>query len=333
MKILILAVFTCSISSFLNAAIITANPGTGRWDFTTSWDLGRVPMGGDTIVIPAGRTIEVRNPNTVSGAAVRLNIYGTLLFPTLGADKLDLPCGSTIQIYSTGLINSTGGSNADLIDICGINIWNSTTGPNPQGGPSHSNYPSYGFTSGTLPVVFHSFEARLINNNVSLKWSTSYELNNSYFEIERSIGNIDWVPIARINSSGNSGSIQHYSYTDILNQYQKGVIFYRIKQVDFDGKNSFTAIKAVNISQDPVSFLVFPNPVKETLHIYFETISTSQKNNVLVIRNSSGQIIMQKNILQDESYTSINTSQLAKGIYYVSFSSENFTGTQKILVQ
>ena len=109
-KVILSLLATLSIMICDGQTTITAIAGTNRWDVAASWDLNRVPLDNDRVVIPVGRTIAIRNPNTVTGTiGVRINLYGTLSFPTNGADKIGLPCNSIIQIYSAGSIISTGG--------------------------------------------------------------------------------------------------------------------------------------------------------------------------------------------------------------------------------
>jgi len=98
-------------------------------------------------------------------------------------------------------------------------------------------FPPFGLT-GPLPVELISFTAHAKKANVTLNWVTASELNNDYFEIERSMDGRSFQKIDRVKGAGTSDITLNYNYKDI--KPQKGQNYYRLKQVDFDGTFSFT---------------------------------------------------------------------------------------------
>jgi hypothetical protein len=110
-----------------------------------------------------------------------------------------------------------------------------------------SGWSNFGFGGGPanpLPVELISFYAELRDNNVTLTWLTASEVNNDYFSIERSVNNThNFTPIAQIRGNGNSNSPILYERID--RDAPIGVLYYRLKQVDYDGNWEYVGIRAV----------------------------------------------------------------------------------------
>ena len=125
-----------------------------------------------------------------------------------------------------------------------------------------------------LPVTYTSFTATVAsNNNVELNWTTENEINNSHFEVERSFGNGEgFTSIGSVSKSALLGAGKHaYRYSDDAKELKgRGVIFYRLKQVDVDGKYKYSEVLAVKLqSKNDGSLQVFPNPFADKLELRF----------------------------------------------------------------
>lgn len=97
----------------------------------------------------------------------------------------------------------------------------------------------------TLPIELVYFNGHLNNNKVDLEWMTASEFNNSYYELEKSSDGFYFNNIATISSVGNSQQNTTYYYTDFdLDKNQ--TLFYRLKQVDYDGQFTYSPIIAIN---------------------------------------------------------------------------------------
>lgn len=101
-----------------------------------------------------------------------------------------------------------------------------------------------------LPIELLTFNGKLESNSVKLSWTTASEINNSYFEIEKSIDDNLFTHLVTINGAGNSNSLKSYStYDDKPNK----INYYRLKQVDFDGNYTYSniiAVETTNITND-----------------------------------------------------------------------------------
>ena len=115
------------------------------------------------------------------------------------------------------------------------------------------------FTKSVLvPVTWLSFNAKLDNKVVLLDWKTATEINSSHFEIERSINGYQFEKIGNVKAAGNSNNISSYNFIDRLPV--KGMNYYRLKQVDLDGKFSYSETKRVEIKTDLPLFALYNNP-------------------------------------------------------------------------
>jgi hypothetical protein len=123
----------------------------------------------------------------------------------------------------------------------------------------------------------------------------------------------NWNKLTRIDSKGNSSQPQSYTYTD--NAPLKGANFYRLKQVDPDGKFSYS--KIISIDFAPSQIKLYPNPVKNMLTVHGLDPSGIT---TLSIVDASDKQVQQSNTLS-ESYT-FNLQKLSSGIYYLKVESD-----------
>lgn len=121
---------------------------------------------------------------------------------------------------------------------------------------------------GPTPVQLVSFTAHQKGNGVSLDWSTSQELNNSYFQVERSAdGNSNWTVLTTVNGAGNSQVAKNYNALDA--NPLPGANYYRLKQVDINGNHEYSRIVNVKMSMQEISIIVLANPFHNTLSVNF----------------------------------------------------------------
>ena len=113
----------------------------------------------------------------------------------------------------------------------------------------------------TLPIKLRSFDATRNRSNVDLKWVTEIETNNKGFFVERKLSNGEWQQITFVASKtpdGNSNSPLTYTLTDFNNT--KGITQYRLRQMDFDGKQAFSQIRSVRGEGQKSNTIIYPNP-------------------------------------------------------------------------
>lgn len=115
-----------------------------------------------------------------------------------------------------------------------------------------------------LPIDLLSFTAEAVQNEVVLHWVTASEKNNDFFTIQRSQMAEQWEDIATIQGAGNSQERKDYQSIDALPY--AGVSYYRLKQTDYDGTYTYSAIKRVQV-EGGYQLKAYPNPTSDKLTV------------------------------------------------------------------
>lgn len=172
-----------------------------------------------------------------------------------------------------------------------------------------------------LPVELLSLKAYIEGKNAIIHWQTATETNNKGFDIQKSSDGISWESIAWQSGQGNSHSLHEYSHKD--SQPFFGKSYYRLKQIDFDGK--YTHSKIVEINYAGASISIYPNPVKDVLHL-----SDFNDN---IIQNI--QIYDQRGREMNAVFSDyqIDISAYAAGIYILRITTQNGVLHQNFLVK
>ena len=236
-----------------------------------------------------------------------VNVSGTMQVDSsfTASNNFDLVVDGVINIdgdFTTGSGATTSGTGSVTIngtcssDICG-------TGP--------------------LPVELYTYEVKLENNNVRIEWATASEIDNDYFVVERSMDAYHFEEIGRAEGAGNSFAFQYYGVTDRFPL--EGISYYRLKQVDFDGKTAYFDIKMVDNKDgytDKHGLTVFPNPIIMGHNKFSIGLEGFEGKAVQVkIQNMSGFLIYSDeiNIAQEHDLIELETNIIQyPGMYIVS---------------
>lgn len=161
-----------------------------------------------------------------------------------------------------------------------------------------------------LPVELLSFIGTKREKSVIINWSTASEINNDYFELEKSRDGINFQAFAKLKGAGFSNQILNYSYTDT--EPFIGTSYYRLKQVDFDGTFTYSDKISVNFSKDFTSNINFyPNPSSGIV-----TFKVPENENILIeLYDLTGKKIYVETI---NNTNSINLNNFANGVYLLS---------------
>lgn len=119
-----------------------------------------------------------------------------------------------------------------------------------------------------LPIELISFDAKLdINNNVLTNWITASEHNNNYFEVFNSIDGVNYTSIGKVQGSGNSTTSNKYELTHI--KPNEGINYYKLKQVDFDGKYTYSKIIIIDVPKIDINstIIIYYNMLGQLVNI------------------------------------------------------------------
>ncbi|MES2381053.1 MAG: T9SS type A sorting domain-containing protein [Bacteroidota bacterium] len=180
-----------------------------------------------------------------------------------------------------------------------------------------------------LPVKYISFTGVSINNSSVLNWITASETNNKEFEIERSFDGTNFEMIGKVKGNGNISTTCNYTFIDALNNTSKpSTIFYRLKQIDFDGQFDYSKTIQIN-NETKLVVELSPNPVNDKLNI----VTNANTTQFIEILDINGKVYVSQEINAAASVNGveINTSFLNRGIYLVKLTNQNEVYTKKII--
>ncbi|TXK52846.1 DUF11 domain-containing protein [Pontibacter qinzhouensis] len=163
-----------------------------------------------------------------------------------------------------------------------------------------------------LPVTLISFSGSAQKDGVQLRWATATEKDNAYFEVQRSTDGKNFQTIGKVAGKGNSSVRINYAYIDA--KPVSGTVFYRLKQVDFDGAFEYSFVISVstsNLQQAPKAKL-YPNPVAAIAHLDMTMLPAGQYQ--IRIITMEGRTIQQK-VLNSEVEQQLDLRNLSTGKY------------------
>ena len=183
-------------------------------------------------------------------------------------------------------------------------------------------------TQNYLPVDFLSIDAEWSSDDAIVSWKTASEQNNSHFEIERSFDGITFSKTGELLSkNSNSQAIISYDFKDLnahINTPKN--VYYRVKQVDFDGKFMHSP-SVVLTKQSDSKLLVYPNPSKGIVNV-----SIGSPNGTLTVTDLFGKLVYEQRITKETLTTSLDLKHLRSGTYILQYYTRDEISTRKISV-
>jgi len=188
------------------------------------------------------------------------------------------------------------------------------------------------YNNSPLPITLLNFTVVPVSSDVDLSWSTVSEKNNASFTLEKSKDGISFETFATLKGAGNSSSTQHYKSTD-KNPYT-GVSYYRLKQTDYDSKESYSDIVLVDFKGAEGELIIFPNPNSGSFKIKFPDVSTEEIS-VSILELSGKKIVSDLPVTKgdDRFFNPKRLPQLATGTYIIIVSSGQKDYTRKLVIK
>jgi uncharacterized repeat protein (TIGR01451 family) len=189
--------------------------------------------------------------------------------------------------------------------------------------------------NGLMPVTLVSFTGILLHDNkVKIDWNTSLEINCKQYNVERSIDGRIFNEVAEVAGSGTTNLMHSYSITDDVSAAASSIVYYRLKQIDLDGKANYSRVIAVKLKGSTKPINISPNPFSSYLNITTEW-ANSEVITVKVI-NVQGTEVISKNIKMSKGLNYVSIEELSKlpsGNYFIQFISSTQTTSKKITKQ
>lgn len=250
-----------------------------------------------------------------------------LVIARAGAPVNALPSDSQSYVSNTqfGLGSAIGSGNFVVYNGMGSNI--EITGLNPSiayhflvieynGVGSSCNYlNSSTLSSGavSLPVNWLSVKAEAINEmSVLITWKTAMEKNNDYFVVEKLNNENVFDSIASVNGNGNRQSVSSYLVVDTDLDLDKDIYTYRIKQVDYDGKSSYSEWVQAKIRKEESAVLKVVNPIDKGIQLYYDGEPEEME---IWVNNLRGECVINSKIVVNHDTFIPMENTLTSGMY------------------
>jgi hypothetical protein len=362
--------FYLTILLFLTFGVCRALPPTtyyntisnGDWSTNGVWDTGTSPStnqtgGNDDITIDHNITL-TGTLNVKAGTVITINAGDTL---TINGD-VEFNNGCTFIVNGVLIINGnvTNNNNSDGVSVNGtMSIDGDYDGGNGSdlGGTGDMDITGSVTTDGDatvfgsttdcvidcdnsdenplgsdpLPVELVWFKGEVIDNHIELSWLVASETNNDYYEIIRVFEDGSNVTIGKVDGIGNTSNFRYYNFrTDNFNE---GVNYYKLRQVDFDGEyEEFKIISIVTNIKKEKNILVWPNPnFGDDINISIRGFKGQEV--LLVLLDVHGRVHFEKVILSLKDNTIIVVeSTLPAGTYMIVGSEKNELYRRKLII-
>ncbi len=185
-----------------------------------------------------------------------------------------------------------------------------------------------------LPVELTSFTASVnLNGDVELHWTTSTEINNHGFEVERKTENSDFAPVGFVKGNGTTTEQKVYSFTD--KKLEPGRYYYRLKQIDYNGQFEYSQIVEVDILKITEFSLEqnYPNPFNPSTKISWQSpVASHQTLKIYDLLGNEIATLVDEYREAGRYNVEFDASNLASGLYIYKLTAGSFTSSKKMTV-
>lgn len=193
-----------------------------------------------------------------------------------------------------------------------------------------------GYSGYVLPITLSAFDVKTESDDRAIiNWTTSAEMNNAYFTLERSSNGVDFEIINEQEGAGNSTTLLNYAFTDL--QPLNGTSYYRLKQTDFNGTFSYSPIKAISLNNAASHHIqasdlnIYPNPSTGTFNISIRGLEKPESIAVKIF-DAKGQLVFEQTAEQMQAIH-VDISTHPTGLYMAQVQIGTTTLTKQLIVQ
>lgn len=259
----------------------------------------------------------VVEPNDISGFSYKIQLYyvdadfitdGSMAEGDLKPIKIS--SGQWYQPTDGLFTNAVCQGSAGIFSSANYLEWNGLSTFSEFGGAGGNNQP--------LPIELISFSSTCIDNQAVLNWQTASEYNSSYFVVEKSIDGISWHLVGQVSAAGNSNELINYTFID----QEKSNGYYRLNQVDIDGKNEYFGPVEVSCEQQLFKAHTLPNPSNS--NFWIQITSDDESPAFYEIKDVNGNTVFKHQIAIQKGLNLFQVnSSLPLGMYFIHIVSEN----------
>lgn len=271
------------------------------------------PDGANTVAVIKNLNWSVVPGNGLAGGSYNLDISGTG-YGLVGNV-------SDLRITLVGSVVGTAGTNAGTTADPQVNR-NGLT----QGNLTNVFYlGSVNSINSPLPITLLSFTATAQNKEVILNWTTTQEINNGYFTVQRSKNDAGWENMQQIPGAGNTSGLSSYTWDD-PSPYA-GISYYRLMQTDLDGTQTYSGIRPVIIATTALLFL-YPNPASSLITVSFPLADKYEVS----LYSSSGQIVIGP-VGGTGNVVAIPVLNIPDGVYFIRINQAAMATVLKVIIK
>lgn len=164
-----------------------------------------------------------------------------------------------------------------------------------------------------LPIELLYFTATPKEEDVLIEWETVVEVNNDYMAVEHSIDGRNFTEIGKVAGAGSTLEPQYYNF--LHTNPVPGINYYRLRQVDFDGKETYHKIVAVQFKTEEQVVLLYPTASREQVNLQVSApIETVQEIRVMDV---TGRVIFAKELEIGQSHWELPIGNFHPGHYFL----------------
>ncbi|QKG57839.1 T9SS type A sorting domain-containing protein [Hymenobacter sp. BRD128] len=285
--------------------------GTNTNKYVTNDILAQVTDPNTAVYTAGGLIYNATTGVLQSGAANGLPTTGTnavLASGTLPAGVSLNPTTGTIYVSNASLLANNPTAQTYTVSV-------TTTDSN---GGTNTTPVSFVIGAYPLPVELTAFTASAVQNrDTKLSWTTASELNSAYFDVERSLDGLAFTKIGQVAAQGTVTVATNYTFTDLnAARLAQGPVYYRLKQVDFDAKASYSPVRSVSFTKaGTVALSLYPNPAQSATTLDLSQLPTTGTYQVQLL-DATGRLVRSAS-LGGGLAQSLDLHELATGTYHV----------------
>jgi len=204
--------------------------------------------------------------------------------------------------------------------------WNDLNATNADDGLAIDEY-SLTVCCPPLDVQLLNFDVERDGSYSRLAWSTSMEVNNDYFEVQRANNNGLFKSIGIVDGTGNSAFLKSYQFID--KDPVKGSNYYRLKQVDNDGDFDYSPVRQLLFNERNFTVSITPNPATELITIRMQGEPTYSD---LMLIDGTGRCVWSEKMKSNNSTTDVQVNELSVGTYMLIIKSGSDIFIERIVI-